>query len=71
MVVKKWDSAFTESHFSAFCGLSDGNQTGIYGAEHVANHWAKDHEDRDRNDGDQNKNQGIFNKALTFLFESR
>ena len=43
-------------------------EAGVDFAEHVADDRAEDHESRDNNDGNQNKNQRILNQALAFLF---
>jgi len=40
----------------------------VDGAERVADDRAEDHEGRDNNDGNQNKNQRIFDQTLAFLF---
>jgi hypothetical protein len=39
-------------------------KAGVDGAKYVANDRAQDHEDRDNNDGNQNKNQSVFDQAL-------
>ncbi len=44
-----------------------GAEAGVDRAEHIANDRAEDHEGRDNNDGNQNKNQRILNQALAFF----
>ena len=44
------------------------HQAGIKLAEDITDDRAEDHERRDNNNGNQNKNQRIFHKALAFLF---
>ena len=44
-----------------------GAEAGIDLAEDVTDDRAEDHKSRDNNDGNQNKNQRIFDQTLTFF----
>ena len=44
-----------------------GVEAGIDLAEDVTDNRAEDHKSRDNNNGNQNKNQRIFNQTLTFF----
>ena len=43
-------------------------EAGVDLAEYVADHRAEDHKRSDDNNGNQNKDQRIFDQALAFLF---
>ena len=46
----------------------DAGEAVVDGAEHTANDRAKQHEDRNNNDSDQNKDQCVLYQTLTFFF---
>ena len=48
--------------------LASGGEAVIDGAENVANDRAKQHEDRDNNDSNQNKDQSVLYQTLAFFF---
>jgi hypothetical protein len=48
--------------------LRNAREAVVDGAEDVANDRAKQHEDRNNNDSDQNKDQRVFYQTLTFFF---
>jgi hypothetical protein len=43
-------------------------ETVIDGAERITDNGAEDHQGRDHNNGNQHKNQRVFNQALAFFF---
>jgi len=43
-------------------------QTAVDLAEHISDNGSQDHERSDNNDGNQYKNQRIFNETLSLLF---
>ena len=46
-------------------------KAGVDFAEHSADDRAKNHQRRDNNNGNQNKNQCIFDEALAFFFRGK
>jgi hypothetical protein len=48
----------------------DRREAGVDGAEGVADDRTQDHKGRDNNNGNQNKNQRVFDQALAFLLAS-
>jgi hypothetical protein len=58
------DRAFFSNGFEG----SNAGKAFVDGAENVANDRAKQHEDRNNNDSDQNKDQSIFYQTLAFFF---
>jgi len=54
-------------HFNANKNLHP-TKTGINFTECIADHWAKEHESRNNNDGYQNKNERVLDKTLSFFF---
>ena len=47
---------------------ANGWEAVVESAEYIANDRAKQHEDRNNNDSDQNKDQSILNETLAFFF---
>jgi hypothetical protein len=58
----------TEPFYSIDFELSNAGEAAVNGAENVANDRAKQHEDRNNNDSNQNKDQSVFYQTLTLFF---